>query len=142
MENKEKTVEGWEEDFHKWLDGRTFIHVDYSKQTLEVNLPLLGEYIRSTREEAKREEREGIARMVSQAGENMVTLLINEDSFTGTYWISANMLYFLLTGRHLNQDYEDGIVEKNPSIEALLRNVTATDKAAIEEFRSKSHTNK
>lgn len=68
-----------------------------------------------------RHERERIALEVSRAGENQISVLSNAENFTGTYWISLNMLYFTLTGRHLNADWENGVIEKNPTIEALLR---------------------
>lgn len=61
-----------------------------------------------------------VAKEIAMAGENKISLL-NDDNFTGTYWISLNSLYFHLTGRHINADWENGVIEKNPSIEAFLR---------------------
>jgi hypothetical protein len=53
-----------------------------------------------------------IAQMVAAAGSNKVSLK-TDNNFTGTYWISANDLYFRITGRHLNADFEHGIVPRN-----------------------------
>lgn len=71
------------------------------------------------REIAEKKVREEIARMVAQAGINNISLSNDKESYTGTYWISANNLYFILTGRHLNQDVEDGKIPANRFFDAL-----------------------
>jgi len=71
--------------------------------------------ITQEREKARQE----VALMVSQAGMNKIPLRSDSETFTGTYWISANMLYFYLTGRHLNADFENGVIPRNPHIDEL-----------------------
>lgn len=66
-----------------------------------------------------------LAKEVAMAGENKIPLLNDTKNFTGTHWISLNMLYFYLTGRHINADWESGALEKNPSIEAFIREEAA-----------------
>lgn len=68
-------------------------------------------------EQIRKDEREKIARLVSQAGQNNISLLTGQEHFTGTYWISANNLYHKLTGRHLNEDYESGEIPRNKSVD-------------------------
>lgn len=61
-----------------------------------------------------------LVNLVSGAGMNKISLLDNKD-FTGTYWISANDLYFAIVGRHLNEDFESGRIPKNTMMEALIQ---------------------
>jgi len=60
-----------------------------------------------------------IAHLIAGAGTNNVSLLSNRKTFTGTYWISANDLYFRITGRHLNADFENEIVPRNTMMDGL-----------------------
>jgi hypothetical protein len=53
-----------------------------------------------------------IANMIAGAGSNKISLK-DDRNFTGTYWISANDLYFRITGRHLNADFDNGIIPRN-----------------------------
>lgn len=62
---------------------------------------------------------EDVAKMVAAAGMNNVSVLANK-TFTGTYWISANDLYFCITGRHLNADFESGVVPINSMFEQII----------------------
>jgi len=65
------------------------------------------------KEETKRE----IALLISQSGMNKISL--KGGDFTGTYWISANGLYKILTGRHLSHDFDEGIIERNECMDNL-----------------------
>lgn len=78
------------------------------------------DWLRSKLTTLVEQARQDVAKEVAMAGENKISLL-DDDNFTGTYWISLNSLYFHLTGRHINADWESGVIEKNPSIEAFLR---------------------
>lgn len=60
-----------------------------------------------------------IAEMVAAAGTNNVSLRAEHDSSTGTYWISANDLYFQITGRHLNADFQEKRVKRNRMMEEV-----------------------
>lgn len=59
-----------------------------------------------------------IAELVAGAGMNNVSLLTG-GKFSGTYWISANDLYFRITGRHLNDDFENKKVKRNKFMDEL-----------------------
>jgi len=61
-----------------------------------------------------------IAKMVAAAGSNDVSLK-DGPGFTGTYWISANDLYFRITGRHLNADFESGAIPRNEMMETVAK---------------------
>ena len=60
----------------------------------------------------KNKTKNDIAKLISQAGVNKISLKCGGD-FTGTYWISANNLYKILTGRHLNHDFDSGKIKRN-----------------------------
>lgn len=63
--------------------------------------------------------KEEIAAVIAQAGINSIPLRSDKETFTGTYWVSANMIYFYLTGRHLNHDRENGFLPRNRFFEEL-----------------------
>ncbi len=65
------------------------------------------------REMAEKKVREEIAHMVAQAGMNSISLRGDKGSYTGTYWVSANDLYRVLTGRQINDDLESGRIPAN-----------------------------
>lgn len=73
------------------------------------------------------EERERCAELVAMAGVGKVSLLNNEDNFTGTFWVSANDLYFYITGTHLNADFESGKLPWNGEMANLTIDHSPTD---------------
>lgn len=79
------------------------------------------DFINHQLQKAREDERERIAQMLSKAGTNKISVL-DDGNFTGTYWISLNNTYHILTGRQINDDFEKGKVEKNPTLEMIVRN--------------------
>lgn len=88
------------------------------------NIQLLYDFLESEllkmRDRTLEEERTRIALIVANAGLNRVPLLNNEKDFTGTYWISANMLYFVITGHHLNHDFDEGVIPRNVEMDEMV----------------------
>lgn len=102
--------------------------VEFGRLQREHNLPTYDwqtDFIDKVSEESYERARLDLAKEVAMAGENKIPLLNDTKNFTGTHWISLNMLYFYLTGRHINADWESGALEKNPSIEAFIREEAA-----------------
>lgn len=83
-------------------------------------------------QKAREEEKERIAEMLSKAGDNKISILDN-DNFTGTYWISLNDAYRLITGRQVNHDWEEGRIKKNATVEMVIRKSVNPDHSELDQ---------
>lgn len=105
------TRNGWKRDFMQ----------KFYFSVMQKDQDKLIDFINHQLQKAREDERERIAQMLSKAGTNKISVL-DDGNFTGTYWISLNNTYHILTGRQINDDFEKGKVEKNPTLEMIVRN--------------------
>ena len=103
-----------------FTQGGLAVLLEYPPHGMVLDKQSVKDFIISTYKSIIEGERTRIAEIVAGAGENKISLLDNSDNFTGTYWISANGLYFMLTGKHLNQAFEDGDIAQNKQFNQLF----------------------
>lgn len=108
---------------------------DEAKLKWETCKQQLTETLHHQLQKAREEEREKIAEMLSKAGDNKISML-DDDNFTGTYWISLNDAYRLLTGRQVNHDWEQGKIEKNATVEMVIRKSINPDHSELDQDKT------